>query len=193
MKNLMVIVLLLATVCTGWAKPTAPQKTTPLAVKLQRALQTKPLTWQEQLRHLQTQFAQVGNKSFATDAPAVFKTNLNPSQNKRYTQRLFELQEKINSNPDLKGYRFAAPLPEDLANLSGDNYEALYAFVQGFPTARVMRTQWVHPFTLALRIQGLQTGAVELWIDEPTQSIYLMSDNLFTTASGKYAHKQLEK
>jgi hypothetical protein len=44
----------------------------------------------------------------------------------------------------------------------------------------------VHPYTLALQIKGVPQGNIELWIDVPTHNVYLMSDNLYTTADGKY-------
>lgn len=111
---------------------------------------------------------------------------ISQQQEEIYNQRMAQLQKSINANKHLKGLSLVAPAPNDLAELSLDNYGALHAFLRGLPFAKVLHTERVRPFTLAVQIKGEGQGAVEVWIDVPTHNVYLMSDNLNTTAAGKY-------
>ena len=185
MKKIIVSVLFIGTACGLWAEGIYAGKWARLQKRLERAVVTQQPTWQEKLKQMQTRFQQSGTRAVAT--LPVCEKDIQNFDNKVYKQRLLELQEKLNRHPDLHGYRFSAPLPADLANLSHDNYEVLENFLANTQLARVTQFEWVYPFTLSLRVRGISGGSAELWVDQPTQRIYLMSDNLFSTAAaGKY-------
>ena len=151
------------------------------------AAQTKTPVWHEQLARLQEQFKRA-NVKYETQIrlPATTHSVLSYDQEQTYLRRLFQVQKSVRQNSALRGYAFVAPVAADLANLSLDNYAALHAFLKNLQTAKVQRTERAHPFTLAVQIKGIPQGCLELWIDVPTKKVYLMSDNLYTTAQGKY-------
>ena len=142
-------------------------------------------TWQEQLAKIKKAYEQYPDNA-QTGLPVVSNDVLTRKNERIYRQRIVQLQKSINNNKHLKGFSLVTPVPTDLATLSLNNYAALHAFLKGLHIAKVIHTQRVRPFTLAVRIQGEQQGAVELWIDVPTHNVYLMSDNFYSTAEGKY-------
>ena len=143
--------------------------------------------WQEQLARLQAQFKKVTWKhERKIPLPTVAASLLSYRQEQTYLRRIFQVQKSINANKALAGYTFVAPEPMDLANLSLDNYALLHAFLKNLDVAHVVHTECVYPFTLAVQIKGPARGRLELWLDAPTKKVYLMSDNFYTTAAGKY-------
>ena len=190
MKKAVVSVLLITSACALWAQGTHARRAQ-IEDKIERALaqvHVKNITWQDKLKLMQANFQKVGMPTVgSTSTPTMLGEKSDKYNNQTYKDRLFHLQDKINTHKDLKGYRFFAPLPADLATLSEDNYEALEAFCADVTQiAKVSSVEWVHPFTLSLRVRSISNGQVELWVDEPTKTIYLMADNLRTTAAGKY-------
>ena len=197
MKKLILNTLLIGTACGLWASGVCTPKTATLETRLERAVLTQGTqrpSWREKIKQMQTQFQKVGAPTVQSCMPTVLnKKDWNNYHEKTYKERLFRLQAQINQHKDLKGYRFAAPLPADLAKLSYDNYEALEAFCEDTQLAEVTQFEFVYPFTISLHIRGISGGAVEVWVDEPTKTVYLMSDNLETSAAAKYGLYELMK
>ena len=153
-------------------------------------LRRQQQTWQDQLARMQIRFRQLPRP--ITDREPLsprFCTVLSPHAQQTYFKRLQHVQKQMQYHPALHRYTFEAANPADLANLSVDHYYALVAFASNQTTVRVTRTEWVRPFTLALHLEGLSHARLELWIDEPTKKIYLMSNNFYTSVSGKYADR----
>ena len=144
-------------------------------------------SWKKKLQHIQEMFARVPSKSqlqFST--PAILASSLNYKEEQTYLQRMLVLQKQVNQNTALKGFTFVAPVPEDLARFSAANYTALQDFLKDSPSVSVLAEQ-ERPFTLTVHVRAITSGALELWIDEPTKKIYLMSDNFYSTSAGKYS------
>ena len=179
MKKIILCTLCVVSTTLLTAQPTLKDKVTRVVAQHTR-------TWQQQLTHIQAQFAHSAKTAPSALTYVLMDKEINPFNNQTYQTRLAALQQNMHMHPALKSYQFATPVPADLANLSYDNYEALAAFLANAPTAQVTKTERVYPFTLSLHIKGVCAGEVELWIDEPTKKVYLMSDNFYTTAAGKY-------
>ena len=142
-------------------------------------------TWQQQLSLLQKNFTRVSKQyDFTSRFPAVQQETLSLADQHTYLQRTLELQHYMRQNEALSQFAFVAPTPTDLARFSAGNYSLLVDFLQGRSSVRVSH-QVIQPFTLSVK---LSTGPhrLELWIDVPTRRVYLMSNNLYTTADGKY-------
>lgn len=152
-----------------------------------RAVVKATAPWQEQLAAMQKQFEYVKTRAdLSNHLPPVTSGVLSYLQEQTYLSRLFLLQKSMRQNGTFHGYTFVAPSAQDLAQLSYDNYAALSAFLAQTPNARVTRSEYIRPFTLAVQIHGIPQGTVEVWIDVPTKKVYLMSNNFYTTAAGKY-------
>ena len=110
---------------------------------------------------------------------------LSYTQQHVYMQRLMRVQAWLHKNKLLATYRFVAPTPTDLVNLAQTRLDTLELFLTS-TTAETASSpthfQWVHPFVLSLKLGHTTQEALEIWIDIPTQSVYLMSNNLFTSA-----------
>ena len=157
-----------------------------LQSSLYRAVAGAQLSWKYQLAQIQTKYQEVRPKK-ETYAALPFETNrLSSTQERTYLLRLVLLQKLIHANKAIKNYTFVAPDPADLAHLSYYNYVTLQAFLLDLKTAQVTGTQHVRPYTLAVHVKGVPQGQLELWIDVPTKKVYLMSNNLYSTAIGKY-------
>ncbi len=147
--------------------------------------QTEP-AWKTQLKQMQQLYKQYRGNAYS-GLPVIHNEVLGPHQEEVYLQRMTQLKQSIKGNKALKGFSFVAPVPTDLAALSLDNYAALHAFLKDITKAyQVSHIKRVHPMTLALQLKGVPQGAIEIWIDIPTHNVYLMSDNFYTTADGKY-------
>lgn len=145
------------------------------------------LAWQEQLRLIQKQFKAVALKAeIQQPLPSTLVKTLSYRDEQTYLRRTLQVQKSLQANQVLKGYAFVAPVPADLVQLSPDNYATLHAFLKNLHAAQVVKTERVRPFTLAVQIKGIPHGRIELWLDEPTKKVYLMSDNFYLTADGKY-------
>ena len=145
------------------------------------------LPWQKELKLIQNQWVKLGSKAAAYDPlPVMIHTPLSHKEEPVYLRRFVQVQQSITTNKVLAGYKFIAPVPVDLARFSLDNYAALHAFLKDLKLAEVTRTKRIRPFTLSVQIKGVPKGALELWIDVPSKKVYLMSNNLYTTAEGKY-------
>ena len=147
---------------------------------------SRKVPWQVQLQNLQSVYAKAHRPEYTSYLPVMFPSSLSYREEQLYLKRLLHIQYGVNENRALKGFTFVTPVQADLVHFSTDNYGALEGFLKNLPTVRVTRAPCARPFTLALRINGAGGGALEVWIDLPTKKIYLMSDNLYTTASGKY-------
>lgn len=143
--------------------------------------------WKIKLNTIRKQFQLVKRSFTPNTLPAVHHVSLSPREETTYMQRVFQLQTLLNQNPDLKGLSFTAPEPYDLAHLTSEKMEMLSGFLKNKPTARPTFCEQVRPFTLAVRLGNKATNALEIWIDVPTKKVYLMSDNFYTTANGKYS------
>lgn len=155
----------------------------------QVARQTTPdLAWKQQLKNLQALQAKVHlHPDRQGDLPAFFQTPLSYQEEQLYLKRLLQVQKSVNAHASLQGFTFVAPVAADLAHLTADNYAALHAFLKDLKIVQVRRTECARPFTLALRITGQNHSALEVWVDVPSKKMYLMSDNFYTTATGKYS------
>ena len=143
--------------------------------------------WQQPLFVMQQQFKRVKTrKNYALNLPRKSLVVLSYLQEQTYLRRMFQVQKSIRQNTLLNRYTFVAPMPEDLVNLSLDNYALLHAFLKNLKAAQIVRAERVRPFTLSVQMKGMKQGRLELWIDEPTKKIYLMSNNLYSTAAGRY-------
>ncbi len=190
MKRIIVITLLLtpALLASAATPSTSHKKLSLLEVGVTRAVAKQQATpaWKAQLKQMQQLFRQYPGSAYS-GLPVVHNEVLGPHQEELYLKRLMQLKQSIKGNQSLRGFNFVAPVPTDLAALSLDNYAALHAFLRDLPKAyQVSRMKRVHPLTLALQIKGIPQGNIELWIDVPTRNVYLMSDNFYTTADGKY-------
>ena len=189
MKKIVISMLLLSSAAVLWARPQSyryakiPLLDDEVAHAVAKA-QAAP-TWQAQLQQIQKMYKQYPNGA-KTGLPLIPNQILPPQEERVYMQRILQLRASIRGNNALKGFSFVAPITADLAHLSLDNYGALHAFLKGLRVARVTQTKRVYPYTLSLQIKGELKGNVEVWIDVPTHNVYLMSDNLYTTADGKY-------
>lgn len=190
MKKIIVITLLLTpALLASAAMPGKPHKNLfLLEVGVTRAVAKQQATpaWKAQLKQMQQLFRQYPGSAYS-GLPVVRNEVLGHHQEKVYLQRMMQLKQSIKNNKALQGFSFVAPVPTDLAALSLDNYAALHAFLRDLSKAyQVSHVERVHPYTLALQIKGVPQGNIELWIDVPTRNVYLMSDNVYTTADGKY-------
>ena len=190
MKRIIVITLLLtpALLASAATPSTSHKKLSLLEVGVTRAVAKQQATpaWKAQLKQMQQLFRQYPGSAYS-GLPVVHNEVLGPHQEELYLKRLMQLKQSIKGNKSLRGFNFVAPVPTDLAALSLDNYAALHAFLRDLSKAyQVSRMKRVHPLTLALQIKGIPQGNIELWIDVPTRNVYLMSDNFYTTADGKY-------
>ena len=148
---------------------------------------TAELPWHNQLKQVQAQWNKLGRQTPMYDPlPVMVHTPLSHQDEPAYLRRFVQVQQSIAVNKLLAGYKFVAPVPTDLATLSLDNYAALHAFLKDLKTAQVTQLKRVRPFTLSVQIKGVPQGALELWIDVPSKKVYLMSNNVYTTADGKY-------
>lgn len=141
--------------------------------------------WKQILKKTQTQFQQVRHNYVASPLPQDCIHVLSYREQQTYLKRLMALQGLVNRNVSLHGFTFVAPVPTDLAHLRKDNLEVLRTFLQDGKGISVSPVEQVRPFTLAVRMRRGR-AAVEIWMDVPAKKIYLMSDNLYTTAVGKY-------
>ena len=183
MKKLLTICLLLLTA------PLMAQSLNNLESILTRDLikQTKQLAWHREFKHLQKQFTQLGDRASHYDPlPVMLYSPLSHRETTHYLRRMMQLQKSVDSNPVLKGFTFVAPVPPDLAQFSDGNYAALLAFLKDLQVVKIVHMERVRPFTLAVQIHGQDQSALEVWLDVPTRKVYLMSDNFYTTAAGKY-------
>ncbi len=188
MKKIIMTTLLLLPVVAVWAGGVAGRfSKLPLLDECVERTVTKQAapTWQAQLQQIQKLYKQYPNGA-KTGLPLIPNQILSYHDERVYLERITQLRGSIRGNNALKGFAFVAPIATDLANLSLDNYATLHAFLKGLRFARVIQTKRVHPYTLALQIKGEGQGRVEVWIDVPTRNVYLMSDNFYTTAAGKY-------
>lgn len=188
MKKILITLLLLAALTPLYASGHDRHKKLPLMdEELERTVtrQAAAPSWQEQLKQMQ-QLYNKSPKNVPSGAPLVCNEILGPHTQAVYLRRLQQLRGSIRGNKHLQGFSFVAPVPSDLAVLSLDNYELLHAFLKGLRFAKVTSVERVRPFTLALRMSGQERGALEVWIDLPTKKVYLMSDNFYSTAAGKY-------
>lgn len=151
---------------------------------LTRVARTTP-TWQQQLSQLQRNFARISKRyDLKSRMPVVQRESLVLADEHTYLQRMVELQRYLHQHKALSQFVFVAPEPTDLAKFSVGNYALLVNFLQDAPTVHVSHYV-VQPFTLALKIHADQRH-LELWIDVPTRRVYLMSNNLYSSAEGKY-------
>lgn len=190
MKKIIVITVFLTTALLASAETSTAkrQKLPLLEVSVTRSVAKKQatFTWKTQLRQMQRMFKQFPGSSYS-GLPVVRNEVLGIHQEEIYLKRMTQLKQSIKGNKALQGFNFVAPVPTDLAALSLDNYAALHAFLRDLSKAyQVSHMKRVHPLTLALQIKGIPQGNIEVWIDVPTHNVYLMSDNLYTTADGKY-------
>lgn len=190
MKKTLISLLLLLSVSVAAPAQGIHKKLPLLEDELHRQVtraQAATPAWQAQLAAMQKQFTYVKTRTDVSGhLPAKTPSVLSYRQEQTYLRRISQVQKSVNANKALAGYTFVAPVPTDLVNLSLDNYALLHAFLKGFDVAQVVRTERVHPFTLAVQMKGPARGSLELWLDVPTKKVYLMSDNLYTTAAGKY-------
>lgn len=190
MKKLLVSLLLLSAAAVLWADGSSTRRTRIALMEndITRAVtHAQAPTWQAQLRLIQTQFKRVPFKAETQQPlPSTLMTVLSYRDEQTYLRRTLQVQKSMQANPALKGYTFAAPVPADLVRLSQANYAALHAFLKNLRGAAVIKTQRVRPFTLAVQIKGTPHGRLELWLDEPTKKVYLMSDNFYLTSAEKY-------
>ncbi len=160
-----------------------------LSADVERAVlaRTKNATpaWQQQLSQLQQSFAKVNKQyDFTSRLPAVQHETLILPEQHTYLQRMVELQRHMHQHKALSQYAFVAPVPTDLAQFSAGNYALLVDFLRNVSLVQVSY-YIVRPFTLALKINS-KHNSLELWIDVPTRRVYLMSNNLYSSASEKY-------
>ena len=134
----------------------------------------------EQYSHVRRSYHTLDGFPFSTQA-----TSLSLQDERTYMTRLLQVQKWVNQNDTLKDFTFTAPVPYDLARLNEERLEALRFFLSDQLSARPNSTERIRPFTLAVRL-GTSNSALEIWIDEPTKKIYLMSDNFYSTAATKY-------
>lgn len=189
MKKIILAVLCFFTVPLLAAQQLSPNYSAFFKGDLTRAIlhQEKQSDWKRQLTRIQIQFKQLShNTPTRVSFPVKVLSPLSLHEEQNYLYRLSHVQKLLHANELLRGYRFEAPVAIDLASLSQENYEALLFFLHNHNTTHMIQAQRVRPFTLALRIKGMVDGQVEVWIDEPTKKIYLMSNNIYTTATGKY-------
>ena len=145
------------------------------------------LPWQKELKQIEDQWRRLGSNASAYDPlPVMVHTPLSHKEEPVYLRRFMQVQQSISANKVLAGYKFIAPVPVDLARFSLDNYAALHAFLKDLKLAEVTRMKRIRPFTLSVQIKGVPQGELELWVDVPGKKVYLMSNNLYTTAEGKY-------
>ena len=174
----------------AWAQFSGRHSKLPLLEEeVHRAVAAREVpTWQEQLSRLQIRFKQAPGTYRAQPVPPPLAQpeELTYQQAPTYRCRLLRVQASVDHNAALKGFTFVAPVPADLARLTADNYAALHAFLKDLKIVQVRRTECDRPFTLALRITGQNRSALEVWVDVPSKKMYLMSDNFYTTAAGKY-------
>ena len=190
MKKIIVITLLLtpALLASAAMLGTPHTKLPLLEDSVTRAIAKQQVApaWKAQLKQMQQMFKQYRGSAYS-GLPVIHNEVLGHHQEKVYLQRMMQLKQSIKNNKALQGFSFVAPVPTDLAVLSLDNYAALHAFLKDITKAyQVSHIEQVHPYTLALQIKGIPQGNIELWIDVPTRNVYLMSDNVYTTADGKY-------
>lgn len=135
----------------------------------------------EQYSHVRRSYHTLDGFPFSTQA-----TSLSLQDERTYMTRLLQVQKWVNQNNTLRGFTFTAPVPYDLAHLNEERLEALRFFLSDQVSVKPGNTERVRPFTLAVRL-GASNSALEIWIDEPTQKIFLMSDNFYSTAAAKYS------
>lgn len=183
MKKIILTVCLLETALLPQAGTLAKE----IETRVERAVaeQQAASSWKKELKAIQKLYEQNPSRT-QSGLPVVPNTVLRRQYEAAYNQRIEQLQQSINGNKTLQGFALVTPIPEDLATLSLENYAALHAFLKGLRWAQVTHTQRVRPFTLSLQIQSQEGGNLELWIDVPTRNVYLMSDNINTTAQEKY-------
>lgn len=144
------------------------------------------LTWKNSLQTIRDQFRHLRHSYVADPLPlSTYSTSLSFQDERTYMTRLLQVQKWISKNDMLTGFTFAAPVPYDLAHLNEERLEALHLFLLDKPSARPNGTERIRPFTLAVRL-GTSNSALEIWIDEPTKKIYLMSDNFYSSSATKY-------
>ena len=145
-------------------------------------------SWANVFVLMQTQFKRVSRSYVPDRFPRQSSDVLPYREQQRYMQRLLDIQKLVSKHPLLYRYRFVSPTPADLLNLQPERVETIKHFLQStinLPNPQANTWQRVRPFTLALHLGGTQS-TVEIWIDVPTEKIYLMSNNLYSTAEARY-------
>ncbi len=110
-----------------------------------------------------------------------------------YQGRLQQVQQALHKNPVLRTYTFLTPKAQDFVQLNSLRFETLLLFLQAPINRAVLPQQTPQavgtplPFVLALQLGTTYQEALEIWLDVPHKRIYLMSDNLLTSAQAKYA------
>ena len=183
--SLFVFVVAAAPAFASWPYSKRYEKLPLLEVDRAVERHVKNDAWKRILKRVQTQFQQVHRGYTPNPLPQDFIGVLSYREQQTYMQRLLGLQSLVKRNAYLQEFTFVAPVPADLARLREENLEVLQIFLQDGQGISVSSVEQVRPFTLAVRMRRGSAGA-EIWIDVPTKKIYLMSDNLYTTAAGKY-------
>ena len=183
--SLFVFVMAAAPVFASWPQTGRYEKLPLLEVDRAVDRQVRTDAWKRILKRVQTQFQQL-HRSYTPDPlPQDFIHVMSYREQQSYIKRLGSLQSLVNRNVFLHGFTFVAPVPTDLAHLRKDNLEVLQTFLQEGQGISISSVEQVRPFTLAVRIRRGSAG-VEIWMDVPSKKIYLMSDNFYSTAAGKY-------